>query len=62
MEANELVAQIEKHFAEATPQNVRQVSRELERLVRRLQDPALRRRYEAAIDQLPDMVAHLDNG
>ncbi|HEY9722632.1 MAG TPA: hypothetical protein V6D47_11490 [Oscillatoriaceae cyanobacterium] len=62
MEPTALLEQIEKHFAEATPQNVRYVSRQLERLVRQLPDPALRKRYEAAIDQLPDMVAHLDNG
>lgn len=54
----ELQRRIEALFAEADLKNVRQVARQLEQLVRQLQDAATRRRYEAAIDQLPTIVAH----
>ncbi|MFN3430715.1 MAG: hypothetical protein ACK46X_12255 [Candidatus Sericytochromatia bacterium] len=53
------IRDIEKLFAEATPANVRHISRQLERLVRTLDDPKTRQHYEAAIDQLPEMVKHL---
>jgi hypothetical protein len=53
-----LNARIEALFATADAKNVRHVSRELEQLVRQVADAATRRRYEAAIDALPDMVAH----
>lgn len=53
-----LQRRIEELFATADTQNVRHVSRQLEQLVRQLTDPATKRRYEAAIDQLPDIVEH----
>lgn len=62
MDQSELTRQIEALFGEATPQNVRDVSRRLERLVRQIADPRTRARYEGAIDHLPEMVAHLDEG
>lgn len=49
---------IEAAFARADRTNVREVSREIERLLRQLDDPALRARYEGAVDLLPDMVKH----
>lgn len=61
MTQDELIAQIEARFASAEPANARLVSRELERLVRQLEDEGTRKRYEAAIDQLPDMVANLSD-
>lgn len=53
-------ARIEALFATVTPATLRQVSRELERLVAGLPGGLERRKYEAAIDCLPDMVKHLD--
>jgi cell division protein FtsB len=54
----QLERDIEKLFAEATSENLRQTSRQLETLVRKLSDPRIRAQYEAAIDQLSDMVKH----
>ena len=59
MDQTLLLQEIEKRFADANPGNLRQVSRELERLVRDVSDRQVRARYEAAIDQLPEMVKHL---
>ena len=53
-------ARIEELFAGVTPATLRQASRELERLVASLPSGMERRKYEAAIDCLPDMVKHLD--
>lgn len=60
MEQTELIREIEALFAAASKTNLRDTSRKLERLVRQVQDRALRTRYEGAIDHLPDMVKHLD--
>lgn len=62
MDQDALIQLIETRFAEADRENLRHISRELERLVRQVQDRALKSRYESALDQLPDMVAHLDEG
>ena len=56
MEQEQLRAEIEKLFAEADEQNVRYVSRNLERLVRQVDDPVVKARYEKAIDHLVEMV------
>jgi hypothetical protein len=58
MDQDQLFRDIEKLFAEATPGNLRYATRDLEKLVRQVEDPAMRKRYEAAIDMLPDMVDH----
>lgn len=58
MDQAELKKAIEAAFARADRTNVRDVSREIEKLLRQLEDPALRRRYEGAVDLLPDMVKH----
>jgi hypothetical protein len=58
MDQDQLIRDIEKLFAEATPANLRYASRDLEKLVRQVADPDVRKRYEAAIDVLPDMVDH----
>ena len=58
MTTDDLQARIEALFASATHENVRRVARQLETLVRQVEDPVTRRRYESAIDQLPAMVAH----
>ena len=55
----QLIAQIEALFARADAASLREVSRQLEKLVRQIEDEGTRKRYEAAIDQLPDMVKHL---
>jgi hypothetical protein len=55
---DELQRAIEAQFAKADSKNLREVSRELEKLVRYVQDRAMRTRYEHAIDLLPDMVKH----
>lgn len=60
MDQAELKKAIEAAFARADRTNVREVSREIERMLRQLEDPALRRRYEGAVDLLPDMVKHGD--
>jgi len=54
----ELIREIETLFATVNAANLRQTARRLEQLVRQVEDPATRRQYEAAIDALPDMVAH----
>jgi hypothetical protein len=59
IDQSELLKEIETLFAQADPQNLRDTERRLERLVRQLKDPQDRKRYEAAIDHLPDMVKHL---
>lgn len=59
MDQSLLQDEIEKRFAEADPANLRQITRDLEKLVRDVEDRQLRARYEAAIDQLPEMVKHL---
>jgi hypothetical protein len=56
--SEELIRQIETLFAEVNGENLRYSTRKLEQLVRQVEDPATRKRYEAAIDALPDMVAH----
>ena len=58
MEQDQLIAAIEKLFAEAETDNVRHVSRQLERLVRDVADPLVRSRYEKAIDHLPEIVKY----
>jgi hypothetical protein len=55
---DEVERKIEELFATAELKNLRNVTRDLEKLVRQLVDPVTKRRYEAAIDQLPDIVAH----
>jgi hypothetical protein len=55
---DETERKIEALFASADAKNLRNVTRDLEKLVRQLIDPVTRRQYEAAIDQLPDIVAH----
>lgn len=57
-EQEEVQRAIEAAFAKADRSNVRDVTREIERLIRRLDDKALRARYESAVDLLPDMVKH----
>jgi hypothetical protein len=59
MDQAQLIQDIEKLFADATPANLRPTTRQLERLVREVGDRATRARYEAAIDHLPEMVKHL---
>ncbi|MDB5096352.1 MAG: hypothetical protein JWM80_773 [Cyanobacteria bacterium RYN_339] len=54
----ELQRQIEELFALADAINLRHTTRKLEQLVRQVEDVAMRRQYEAAIDNLPDIVAH----
>lgn len=49
---------IEAAFARVDRESARQVTRELERLVRQVSDPAARARYEGALDALPDMLRH----
>ena len=58
MDQEEQIRGIEAAFAKANRANLREVTRELERLIRELQDPALRARYEGAVDLLPDMIKH----
>lgn len=62
MDQTQLRSEIEAAFARADLANVREVTRALEKLVRQVEDAAVRRRYEAAIDALPDMVKHLNAG
>lgn len=57
----ELRRAIEAGFARADRENVRPVSRELARLIVRLEDPRLRARYEGALDLLAEMVRHGDS-
>ena len=57
-EQDDLQRAIEAAFAKADRANLRDVTREIERLLKRLDDKALRARYESAVDLLPDMVKH----
>lgn len=59
MEQPQLIQEIEKLFADATPENLRMTTRSLEKLVRDVADRPTRARYESAIDLLPEMVKHL---
>lgn len=58
MEQDQVQRAIEAAFAMADRTNVRALSREIEKLIRQLTDPALRARYEGAVDLLPDIVKH----
>ncbi len=49
---------IEAAFARADRANLREVTREIWRLLKLLDDPAQRQRYEGALDALPEMVKH----
>ena len=62
MDQTALIELIETRFREADPANLRYVTRELERLVRQIEDPRTRARYEGALDGLAEMVDHLDTG
>ena len=56
--SDELIREIETLFANVDAASLRLTSRKLEQLVRQVEDPVVRKRYEAAIDALPEMVAH----
>ena len=56
--SEELIREIETLFANVDAASLRLTSRKLEQLVRQVTDPVVRKRYEAAIDALPEMVAH----
>lgn len=62
MDQTALIELIETRFREVAPANLRYVTRELERLVRQIEDPRTRVRYEGALDNLAEMVDHLDTG
>ena len=51
-----LLQRIEALFATVDEKNLRYATRDLERLVRQIKDPVMRRQYEAAIDQLPEIA------
>ncbi|MEB3330380.1 MAG: hypothetical protein VKQ33_14235 [Candidatus Sericytochromatia bacterium] len=53
---------IEAAFARADRRSLRAVTRELEGLIGRVEDPRLRARYEGALDALSEMVRHDDGG
>ena len=55
---DELTREIEALFANVDAASLRLTTRKLEQLVRQVTDPVVRKRYEAAIDALPEMVAH----
>ena len=53
---------IEALFAQVTPATMRRTAKALEELVRLVEDPATRRRYEAAIDLLPEIASGEQGG
>lgn len=58
----QLLSEIEGLFGKVDVTSLRVMTRQLEKLVGQVTDPLARRRYEAAIDALPDMLSHLNEG
>lgn len=58
VDQDELRREIESLFARAEKTNIRETSKALDKLIRQVDDPILRRQWDAAIDALPDMVNH----